>query len=314
MDFRTLRYFLTVAEELNFTHAAEKLQMSQPPLSAVIRDMENDLGVQLFIRGKRHLTLTEEGAHLKQRASQILDLCEKTRYELGAMAGDVSGKIYLATIGGRAPYLLTDWITGFREEYPNVSFDLWNGSSDEVIDRIRRGLADAGIAAVPYDDEHCLGTEIAKEPWCVLLKETHPLAMEYKTVIPLSALDGVPAAIPQRRSRAEAVRAWFAEKGVALNELCTISHYADALAIARSGAGVSIFPMTTPDPGEGIVVLPITDPARYIQYVLLQPRFSRTAGTVAELFLDYVQDMLEDARRNGTAEDPYQVPQGAVLM
>ena len=78
MDFRSLQYFIAVAQELNFTRAAEKLQMSQPPLSSQIKALEEELGVQLFIRGKRRLTLTETGTLLLQRAVQMMELSEKT--------------------------------------------------------------------------------------------------------------------------------------------------------------------------------------------------------------------------------------------
>ena len=74
MDFRSLQYFIAVAQELNFTRAAEKLQMSQPPLSSQIKALEEELGVQLFIRGKRRLTLTEAGTLLLQRAVQLMEL------------------------------------------------------------------------------------------------------------------------------------------------------------------------------------------------------------------------------------------------
>ena len=77
MDFRSLQYFIAVAQELNFTRAAEKLQMSQPPLSSQIKALEEELGVQLFIRGKRRLTLTEAGTLLLQRAVQMMELSEK---------------------------------------------------------------------------------------------------------------------------------------------------------------------------------------------------------------------------------------------
>ena len=73
MELRQLRYFLTVAQELNITRAAERLNMSQPPLSNQIRGLEEELGVTLFVRGKRRLTLTEEGSFLLQRAAQLLE-------------------------------------------------------------------------------------------------------------------------------------------------------------------------------------------------------------------------------------------------
>ena len=87
MDLRSLKYFVVVAQELNITRAAEKLNMSQPPLSNQIKALEEDLGVTLFIRGKRHLQLTEAGSLLLRRANQVLELADKTRQELREMHG-----------------------------------------------------------------------------------------------------------------------------------------------------------------------------------------------------------------------------------
>ena len=95
MELRTLRYFTVVAQELNITRAAEKLSMSQPPLSSQMRSLEEELGVQLFYRGKRRLELTQAGTMLQRRSMQILDLTEKTRQELTALKDGISGN-YLA--------------------------------------------------------------------------------------------------------------------------------------------------------------------------------------------------------------------------
>ena len=105
MDLRALHYFAVVAEELNITRAAERLNMSQPPLSAQIKGLEEELGVQLFIRGKRHLTITDAGTHLYRRARQILELSEQTQQELMTMEG-LSGDLNISLVEGRAPYLL----------------------------------------------------------------------------------------------------------------------------------------------------------------------------------------------------------------
>ena len=88
MELRTLHYFTVVAQELNITRAAEKLSMSQPPLSNQIKTLEEELGVQLFIRGKRHLELTEEGTLLLRRAVQIQELADKTRQEISSLRED----------------------------------------------------------------------------------------------------------------------------------------------------------------------------------------------------------------------------------
>ena len=148
MDLRSLHYFVVVAEELNITRAAERLNMSQPPLSAQIKGLEEELGVQLFIRGKRHLTITDAGMHLYRRARQILELSEQTQQELMTMEG-LSGDLNISLVEGRAPYLLARWISGFRSEFPRVAVHLWNGGGDEVMERVQRGLADLALVALP---------------------------------------------------------------------------------------------------------------------------------------------------------------------
>ena len=105
MDLRTLRYFIVVAQERNITHAAEALSMSQPPLSLQMKSLEEELGVQLFVRGKRSLTLTAEGEQLLLRAHQILDLTEKTQQEIKTMRDGMSGTVFLSLVEGRAPYI-----------------------------------------------------------------------------------------------------------------------------------------------------------------------------------------------------------------
>ena len=107
MELRTLHYFITVARELNITRAAGKLNMSQPPLSNQIKGLEEELGVQLFLRGKRHLELTEEGALLLRRAIQIQELAEKTRQEIASLRQGMTGTVYLSMVEGQAPSGLT---------------------------------------------------------------------------------------------------------------------------------------------------------------------------------------------------------------
>ena len=141
MDLRALHYFVVVAEERNITRAAERLKMSQPPLSNQIKGLEEELGVQLFIRGKRQLTITDAGLLLYRRARQILELSEQTRQEVQSTEG-LSGDLNISLVEGRGPYLLSRWIAGFRQEFPRVAVHLWNGSGDEVIERVQRGLAD----------------------------------------------------------------------------------------------------------------------------------------------------------------------------
>ena len=275
MELRTLHYFTVVAQELNITKAAEVLNMSQPPLSTQIRQLEQELGVPLFIRGKRRLRLTEEGSLLLRRATQILDLTDITRQELASQSKGMGGTIYLAMVEGRAPYLCAQWIAGFRAQYPLVRYSLWNGSGDEVLERLHKGLADLAIIAAPYDTEHLEGFSVGCEPWVAIIPQNHPLAHQEGTQVPLAQLVGQPLIVPTRKSRVEAIRQWFAAIGAEPDILCEMSNYVDAVALAEQGVGISIFPQTTPTPSQLVCSKTITQPARHVEYVLVWNRGQR---------------------------------------
>ena len=293
MELRTLRYFTVVARELNITRAAEKLNMSQPPLSNQIKALEEELGVQLFIRGKRHLELTEEGTLLLRRAVQMQELADKTRQELASLREGMTGTIYLSMVEGRAPFLAAQWIAGFREEFPLVRYNLWNGSSDDVLDRLRKGLADLAVIAAPYDTEHLEGFPVGQEPWAAMLHPDHPLAKEPGDTIPLSSLVGEPLIVPSRKSRIESIRRWFGEIGAEPQILCEMSNYMDAAALSSQGVGVSIFPQTVGVSNGLVVSKVVTQPARQAEYILVWNKGQAPTGLTRE-FIHYVQDCLEE--------------------
>ena len=293
MELRTLHYFTVVAQELNITRAAEKLNMSQPPLSNQIKALEEELGVQLFIRGKRHLELTEEGGLLLRRAVQIQELADKTRQEIASLREGMTGVIYLSMVEGRAPFLAARWIAGFREEFPLVRYNLWNGSSDDVLDRLHKGLADLAVIAAPYDTEHLEGFPVGREPWIAMLHPDHPLAQTVGDTIPLSSLAGEPLIVPSRKSRMDAIRRWFGEVGVEPHILCEMSNYMDAAALTSQGVGVSIFPQTVEVSNGLVVSKAVTRPARQAEYILVWNKGQAPTGLTRE-FIHYVQDCLEE--------------------
>ena len=293
MELRTLHYFTVVAQELNITRAAEKLNMSQPPLSNQIKALEEELGVQLFIRGKRHLELTEEGGLLLRRAVQIQELADKTRQEIASLREGMTGVIYLSMVEGRAPFLAARWIAGFREEFPLVRYNLWNGSSDDVLDRLRKGLADLAVIAAPYDTEHLEGFPVGREPWIAMLHPDHPLAQPIGDTIPLSSLAGEPLIVPSRKSRVDAIRRWFGEVGAEPHILCEMSNYMDAAALTSQGVGISIFPQTV-DVSNGLVVSKVViQPSRQVEYILVWNRGQPPSGLTRE-FIHFVQENLRN--------------------
>ena len=293
MDLRGLTYFSVVAEELNFTRAAQRLNMSQPPLSNQIKALEEELGTPLFLRGGRGLQLTEAGKLLYRRAAQLLDLAERTREEVGSLAMGLSGTLCFGSVAGLAPFLAARWLAGFREEYPLVRFEIVNGSSDDIIEQIQRGYIELGLIAAPYDSEHLEGIPVGDEPWCAIMSDRNPLAAEPDAPLPLRELAGRPLIVPHRRSRVDEIRSWFRQAGAEPNIIGEHSNFVDVLAMAHADVGISIFPQTAPETMPGIVCRRIVEPSHRARYLLVRKR-NTSISELSQTFLDYVTDYLQE--------------------
>ena len=142
MELRTLQYFLAVTKEENITRAAESLHISQPYLSKRLMELENEFGKQLLIRGKRKITLTEDGIILRKRAEEILSLVEKTEYDLSSNNTQVSGEI---TIGGNPTMTVLNTAAHLRSQYPDVHFQFYSSDAIDVLERLEHGSIDFSI-------------------------------------------------------------------------------------------------------------------------------------------------------------------------
>jgi DNA-binding transcriptional LysR family regulator len=291
MDIRSIRYFLEVARELNITRAAENLHMAQPPLSRQIQLLEEELGVRLFDREKRHLQLTEEGQILKHRGEQIVDLMDKTEAEIREFSHGVSGELFIGSVEGRGPYLLSRWIAEFKEKYPKVQYNLWNGSSDDATSRLSKGLCDLALIVEPFDHEQFESIEVSSEPWAAMLPADHPLAKQWGKEVDLKQLVGHPLIIPSRKSRTQEIRGWFEQIGEEPTIVCELSHYLNAFELVKQGVGIAIFPLSIGMNLESseVITKKIVNPEYIARYVLVWDR-QRKLPTAAEKFVKYVSE------------------------
>ena len=139
MELRVLQYFLAVTREQNILRAAESLNLSQPTLSRQIRDMEAELGKQLFIRGSRSITLTEEGMILRKRAEEIMELVKKAEDEIALAEEPVSGSITVGAGETDGLRVLVRAVQALREEWPGVHFHVVSGDKCSVIEQLDGG-------------------------------------------------------------------------------------------------------------------------------------------------------------------------------
>ena len=151
MELRVLQYFLTVAREGNITRAASLMHITQPTLSRQLMQMEEELGVKLFRRGKHNILLTEEGMLLRRRAQEIVDLAEKTTKELMHGEEEVSGEISIGCGETKNMRPLSEMMASFHQKYPDVNFNIYTAIADDVKERLENGTLDMGLLLEPVE-------------------------------------------------------------------------------------------------------------------------------------------------------------------
>lgn len=177
MDIRSLQYFLAVAQEGSITKAAQVLHMTQPPLSRQLKDLEDELGKQLFIRGKRTITLTEEGAILRRRAEEIVHLMEKAQQEVSTLSEEISGEVAIGGGETEGMRLIAKSIAHVQHTYPKIRFTIHSGHAEDVKERLDEGVLDFGIFIEPTDlTKYDFVKLFHKDVWGLLMRKDHPFA------------------------------------------------------------------------------------------------------------------------------------------
>ncbi|EIQ7148361.1 LysR family transcriptional regulator [Enterococcus faecalis] len=236
MEIRKLQYFLTVAREENITRAAEILFISQPALSRQIQQLEEELGVQLVIRGKRKIILTEVGMLLRNRAEEILSLIEKTENECKAFDSKINGQIFVGIPESNAGKQLIELLNSFRSEYPDATYDIYTGTGDDIQDRMEKGLVDIGVLMAPANIEKYHSIELdQQERWGILLPVSSPLSQ--KSTIQPEDLENVPLLISKRYRGSKELSRWFSVEMDELNVVATFNLTTNAAIMVKNGMG-----------------------------------------------------------------------------
>ncbi|MDQ6470638.1 LysR family transcriptional regulator [Flavobacterium sp. LHD-80] len=149
MELRHLKYFLAVAEELNFTKASEKLFISQPPLSRQIAELEEELQAKLFIRNNKKVELTEAGKYFEKEVKSIFQVLERISVKTKKIAENVSGEFRIAYISSIYSSTISDLIKHLKAQFPYVNFKLFEVSTSKQIDALEQGKIEMGIIRSP---------------------------------------------------------------------------------------------------------------------------------------------------------------------
>ena len=231
MDIRTMQYYLAVVREGTISAAAEALHVAQPSLSRQMKELEKELGAELFVRGNRRITLTAEGVVLRKRAEEMVRLLQMTEEEISRVKNHVSGPVRIGAGESRSFHYLSRTAANLAAQHPDIRFHITSGDTRDLMNELADSLID--FAVIFTDVDHSLYESIplpAEDSFAVLMKKDSPLAE--KEEIRISDLKDCPLIV----SRAS--EPLFA--GTKLNIVATYNLIYNASLMVEDGLGYAI--------------------------------------------------------------------------
>lgn len=189
MELRLLHYFLAIADERNITKAARKLHVTQPTLSKQLSQLEDELEVTLFERRNRQMILTDAGVNLRERAAQIIELTNKTISEIKQTNEDIHGEIVIGSGETKGFSIIVDTLQLIQKEFPNITFNIFSGNGDDIMNRLDNGLVDFGLIIGKRNiDKYNSILLPYQDTWGVLMNKDDVLADE-ESITPQLLID-----------------------------------------------------------------------------------------------------------------------------
>ncbi len=291
IETRLLRYFLAVAREQNITKAAQTLFVTQSTLSKQMMDLEKQLGKQLFIRGKRKLTLTEEGNFLRRRAQEILELMDNTESAFRTNAETLCGDI---TIGCGETIVMDEIAALFaeiHEQYPDVKFHTHSGAADTVLERLDIGLADMGLLLGPIRQERYDYLNLHKKDVFGLLmpKDCELTAQHF---INIDQLKSLPMILPEQIFSGHQGLEWFGWDVLRIVATYNLIHNATFMVEHGIGYALCLDRLVNTE-GRNLAFRPIT-PELSVDLYIVTKKY-QTFSPAAKMFLERIRASVSQA-------------------
>lgn len=266
MELRHLRYFVAVAEELHFGHAAARLHIAQPPLSQQIRALEEEIGARLFARSSRSVRLTPAGAAFLTEARGVLERAAQAARLARRIDMGEAGEVVAGYMNPVMDACLCRALAAFRRERPDVSLRLRELPTPAQLDELRAGRLDVAFIRLVEGGRELRGLRtrlVACEPYVLALPEGHPLlALD---VVPLASAARLPlilfprVGMPALHDAMTSALGRAAGEGVALRVTQEVSGKHAALALTAAGFGASLVPASAADwTRKGVALRPLS--------------------------------------------------------
>lgn len=293
MEIRVLQYFLAVAREETISKAAEVLHITQPTLSRQLKELEDEIGKTLFIRGNKKIELTEEGVLLRQRAEEIVALVDKTTKELTVDENVVAGDVFIGAGEARTLKIIVKAMKTMHDHYPNVQFHLYSGNGPDIAEKADSGLIDFGIITEQPKINHYNHLAIPTcHKWGILLRKDDPLSE--KEQIQLEDLKNKNLIVSEEIFENPHIIEWFNNDLEHLKIVGTYTLLFNATLMVEEGMGYAIcFNKLINTTGDSLLCFRPLDPKIEVAYYFIWKKY-KILSKQAKYFLDFVREEIEN--------------------
>ena len=203
----------------------------------------------------------------------------------------MNGMISIGLVEGSAPIIAAEWIESFMKEYPDITFRVMDGNSDELISKLRSGLINLAVITSPCDQTLLNSFKVGEEPMTAFMSVDHPLAAQPGSSIRLADLKDQPLIVPSRDSINDMIFNWFREVHSEPKIVCRMDNYLDVAALSERKVGISLFPKTSYVFNPNIVAKEVVEPSRNVEYLFVWLK-GKPLPLIDETFIDHVKDAL----------------------
>ena len=287
MDIRSLRYFLAVAREENMTRAAQLLHVTQPTLSRTMRALEEELGRKLFTRHSFHISLTEEGVLLRDRAEDLVTMADKIEKEFLSLDDITGGELYLGLAESYQIRYLARELRALKGVYPGLRYHITSGDTEQVTEKLDKGLLDfAVICDAPNPKKYESIPFPEGDTWGLILPADAPLAQ--KDAIRVDDLIGLPLFTSEQGWEGD-IRAWAGDRFGELHLEGSFRLAYNASMFVREGLGyqLSFRHLVDVSPESGLTFRPLS-PSLKTKLYLIWNRY-QSFTPIAERFIAQVR-------------------------
>jgi DNA-binding transcriptional LysR family regulator len=291
IETRLLYYFLAIAREQSITKAAETLHITQPTLSKQMMELEAQLGRQLIIRGKKKVTLTEDGAYLRGQAQEMMNLMEKTESAFHGEEELVTGDIYMGCGETPAMEFITQIFRKIQTDYPHIHFHIHSGDADAVMERLDKGLLDIGLLLGPMQHEKYDYMSLGKRDiFGLLIPRDCPLAE--KPAVSLDDLQDIPLIFPEQTYSGHQRLEWFGADYDSLNIAATYNLIYNATFMVEQGIGYAfcLGNLVNTEGNRNLTFRPFSPPLTVDLFIVTKKY--QTFSPAAKVFLNRLREEL----------------------